>query len=146
MSNANVQSRLAAKTPEALFLHVLHKEFNFSQRVSRKVLSVAQEMLVGGVPAGADQVSGGESKGPVWPTTGGDGQIRQAQDMPTHSRQSLGTIRNDIFRFIFSTLQRTKMAPSSSPRTRGERRASLRAATRQGGIEGGQVIFGAAYS
>jgi len=64
MSNINVQGRLAAKTPEASFLHVLHREFNFSQRVSRKVLSVAQEMLVGGVPAGA--VRPGQIRADVW--------------------------------------------------------------------------------
>ena len=53
MSNARAQDRLAVKTPEASFLHLLQSEFNFSSRVSRKVLNVAQEMLVGGVPASA---------------------------------------------------------------------------------------------
>jgi hypothetical protein len=53
MSQATVQERLALKTPEAAFLHVLHDEFNFSQRVSHELLSTAQEMLVGSVPASA---------------------------------------------------------------------------------------------
>jgi DNA-binding Lrp family transcriptional regulator len=51
MSKDNVQSRLALKTPEAAFLHVLQKEFNFSLRVSVEVLATAKEMLLGGVPA-----------------------------------------------------------------------------------------------
>ena len=47
------QDRLAVKTPEANFVHVLQNEFNFSQRVSRELLSAAQEMLIGSVPAKA---------------------------------------------------------------------------------------------
>ena len=53
MSKATTQDRLAAKTPEASFLHVMREEFNFSLRVSREVLNTAQEMLVGGVPSSA---------------------------------------------------------------------------------------------
>lgn len=53
MSQATVQDRLALKTPEAAFLHVLQDEFNFSQRVSHELLSTAQEMLVGSTPASA---------------------------------------------------------------------------------------------
>jgi len=53
MSKATTQDRLAAKTPEATFLHVLKKEFNFSLRVSRKVLSTATEMLGGGASSAA---------------------------------------------------------------------------------------------
>lgn len=53
MSQATVQERLALKTPEAAFLHVLQDEFNFSQRVSHELLSTAQEMLVGSTPASA---------------------------------------------------------------------------------------------
>ena len=45
--------RLAVKTPEAAFLHVLCQEFGFSPRVSREVLQTAQEMLAGGVPSTA---------------------------------------------------------------------------------------------
>jgi hypothetical protein len=48
MSKVTTQDRLAAKTPEAAFLHVLEKEFNFSPRVSKELLSTAKEMLVGG--------------------------------------------------------------------------------------------------
>lgn len=48
-----MQDRLAVKTPEASFLHVLRNEFNFSQRVSRELLNAAQEMLIGSVPAKA---------------------------------------------------------------------------------------------
>lgn len=53
MSKSTTQDRLAAKTPEATFLHVLKKEFNFSLRVSREVLSTAKEMLVGGASSSA---------------------------------------------------------------------------------------------
>jgi len=41
MSNVTTQDRLATKTPEAAFLHVLQKEFNFSSRVSHELLSAA---------------------------------------------------------------------------------------------------------
>ena len=51
MSNVTTQERLATKTPEASFLHVLQKEFNFSLRVSREVMSTAKEMLIGSTPA-----------------------------------------------------------------------------------------------
>lgn len=47
MSQATMADRLLIKTPEAAFLHVLYKEFNFSRRVSQEVLSAAQEMLRG---------------------------------------------------------------------------------------------------
>jgi len=53
MSRATTQDRLAVKTPEAAFLHVLRREFNFSPRVSRELLNTAKEMLVGGVPSSA---------------------------------------------------------------------------------------------
>jgi hypothetical protein len=53
VSQATVQNRLASKTPEAAFLYVLQKEFNFSQRVSAEVLATAKEMLIGGLPAEA---------------------------------------------------------------------------------------------
>jgi hypothetical protein len=47
------RDRLANKTPEASFLHVLQSEFEFSPRVSLDVLQVAQEMLLGNAPAQA---------------------------------------------------------------------------------------------
>lgn len=53
MSRATTLDRLAVKTPEAAFLHVLRREFNFSPRVSCELLSTAKEMLVGGVPSSA---------------------------------------------------------------------------------------------
>jgi DNA-binding Lrp family transcriptional regulator len=53
MSQAVTQARLALKTPEASFLHVLQQEFNFSLRVSRELLATAQEMLLGSTPATA---------------------------------------------------------------------------------------------
>lgn len=53
MSKASAQERLAAKTPEASFLHVMREEFGFSARVSGEVLSTAKEMLVGGATASA---------------------------------------------------------------------------------------------
>jgi predicted ArsR family transcriptional regulator len=53
MSKATTQDRLAVKTPEAAFIHVLQEEFNFSLRVSRELLSTAKEMLVGGAPSAA---------------------------------------------------------------------------------------------
>jgi DNA-binding Lrp family transcriptional regulator len=53
MSQATMEDRLVIKTPEATFLHILHKEFNFSKRVSQEVLSAAQEMLRGNPAAAA---------------------------------------------------------------------------------------------
>jgi hypothetical protein len=53
MSEANVQNRLAIKTPEAAFVYVLESEFNFSPRVSRELLAAAQDMLLGHAPAAA---------------------------------------------------------------------------------------------
>jgi DNA-binding Lrp family transcriptional regulator len=53
VSTVTMQDRLAVKTPEAAFLHVLQTEFNFSSRVSREVLNTAQAMLVGGASAAA---------------------------------------------------------------------------------------------
>lgn len=53
MSKASMQDRLAVKTPEAAFLHVLRREFNFSPRVSSELLNTAKEMLVGGVLSAA---------------------------------------------------------------------------------------------
>jgi hypothetical protein len=53
VSTVTMQDRLAIKTPEAAFLHVLQTEFNFSSRVSREVLNTAQAMLVGGASAAA---------------------------------------------------------------------------------------------
>jgi len=43
--------RLAVKTPEAACVHMLQEEFRFSPRVSRELLSLAQEMLIGSRPA-----------------------------------------------------------------------------------------------
>jgi len=51
VSKATTQQRLAAKTPEAAFLHVLQEEFRFSPRVSHELLSTAKEMLVGEIPS-----------------------------------------------------------------------------------------------
>lgn len=51
MSQATSLDRLAEKTPEGAFLRILHAEFAFSSRVSAELLRVAQEVLVGGVPA-----------------------------------------------------------------------------------------------
>lgn len=45
MSNITTEDRLALKTPEASFFHILHKEFNFSPREAREVVNVAHEML-----------------------------------------------------------------------------------------------------
>jgi len=53
MSKATTLDRLAIKTPESAFVHVLQEEFEFSPRVSRELLSTAKEMLVGGVPSAA---------------------------------------------------------------------------------------------
>jgi hypothetical protein len=52
-STKATQDRLTVKTPEANFLHVLQNEFHFSKRVARELLSAAQEMLIGSVPAQA---------------------------------------------------------------------------------------------
>ncbi len=51
MSDISTADRLARKTPEAAFLRVLTEEFGFSPRVSRELLQVGQEMLVGGMSA-----------------------------------------------------------------------------------------------
>jgi DNA-binding Lrp family transcriptional regulator len=53
VSRTTTQDRLALKTPEAAFLHVMQEEFNFSLRVSRELLGTAKEMLVGGVSSEA---------------------------------------------------------------------------------------------
>jgi biotin operon repressor len=53
MSQTVTQERLALKTPEASFLHILQEEFNFSLRISRELLATAQEMLLGSIPAAA---------------------------------------------------------------------------------------------
>jgi hypothetical protein len=53
MSNTASEKRLALKTPDATFLHVLQEEFNFSRRVSQELLATAKEMLVGSTPNGA---------------------------------------------------------------------------------------------
>ncbi len=50
MSSIASQKRLALKTPDASFLHILQAEFNFSLRVSQELLSTAKEMLVGSTP------------------------------------------------------------------------------------------------
>jgi hypothetical protein len=47
MSDEGTSERLAAKTPEAAFLHVLQSEFHFAPRVAGEVLQAAQEMLLG---------------------------------------------------------------------------------------------------
>ena len=53
MSQAKVQARLASKTPEASFFHVLQEEFSFSKRISEALVATAKEMLLGGLPAEA---------------------------------------------------------------------------------------------
>ena len=53
MSRATTLDRLATKTPEAAFIHVLKEEFDFSLRVSHELLNTAKEMLVGGAPSSA---------------------------------------------------------------------------------------------
>ncbi len=53
MSRSTMQDRLASKTPEAAFLHVMETEFSFSPRVSYELLNTAKEMLVGEIPSQA---------------------------------------------------------------------------------------------
>lgn len=48
MSTTEIPERLAEKTPEAMFLYVLQKEFGFPLRTARQVFETAQEVLVGG--------------------------------------------------------------------------------------------------
>gem|GEM_PF-4314363 len=48
MTATITSDRLVEKTPEAAFLHVMQKEFGFSQRTARQVLETANEMLLGG--------------------------------------------------------------------------------------------------
>jgi len=45
MSEITATDRLALKTPEASFFHVLQDEFNLSYREAREVVSAAQEIL-----------------------------------------------------------------------------------------------------
>ena len=45
MSENTASDRLALKTPEASFLHVLEHEFNLSYRAARAVVSAARELL-----------------------------------------------------------------------------------------------------
>lgn len=51
MATKSSAERQAIKTPEAAFVHVLQDEFKFSVRVSGELLQVAQEMLIGHIPA-----------------------------------------------------------------------------------------------
>ena len=67
MSKATAQDRLAVKTPEAAFLHVLQEEFNFSPRVSGELLSTAQEMLLGSTPSSAVRLVVASLKAPFGP-------------------------------------------------------------------------------
>jgi hypothetical protein len=53
VTTQTTQDRLALKTPEASFLRAMEEEFHFSPRVSRELLSTAQEMLLGSTPASA---------------------------------------------------------------------------------------------
>lgn len=46
----STEERLALKTPENAFLHILDSEFEFSPRLAGQVLAVAQEVLVGDEP------------------------------------------------------------------------------------------------
>jgi hypothetical protein len=43
MSKSTTLDRLAVKTPESAFVHVLQEEFDFSLRVSRELLNTAKE-------------------------------------------------------------------------------------------------------
>lgn len=53
MSEANLQTRLAVKTPEANFLHILETDFHIPPRTGRVLLELAKEILVGEGLAGA---------------------------------------------------------------------------------------------
>jgi hypothetical protein len=53
VSEATLQTRLAVKTPEAAFLHILETEFHIPPRTGRVLLEIAQEILVGEGVAGA---------------------------------------------------------------------------------------------
>lgn len=48
MTTTVTSDRLAEKTPEATFLHVMQKEFGFPQRTACQVLETATEILLGG--------------------------------------------------------------------------------------------------
>jgi len=58
MANETSSERLAEKTPEASFLHVLRDEFNLSLREAREVVSAAQEYL--GLDRPSSQVRAGQ--------------------------------------------------------------------------------------
>jgi len=48
VNTIETSKRLTEKTPEAVFLHILQKEFGFPQRTARQVLETANEVLLGG--------------------------------------------------------------------------------------------------
>jgi len=71
MSEHTASDRLALKTPEASFLHVLESEFNLSSREAREVVSAARELLGLDRPtgqAGANSAGGGKPESALWPT------------------------------------------------------------------------------
>jgi predicted transcriptional regulator len=58
MSGITSEERLALKTPEASFLHVLQSEFSLSPREAQEVVNTAREML--GLDRPSDQVRPGQ--------------------------------------------------------------------------------------
>jgi len=58
MSGISAEERLALKTPEASFVHVLQSEFNLSPREAQEVVSTASEML--GLDRPSDQIRPGQ--------------------------------------------------------------------------------------
>jgi hypothetical protein len=58
MSGITPEERLALKTPEASFLHVLQSEFNLSPRETQEVVNIAREML--GLDCPSDQARPGQ--------------------------------------------------------------------------------------
>lgn len=51
MSSLAAPARLALKTPEAAFIHVMQQEFGFAPRIAQALLNTAQEMLLGELPS-----------------------------------------------------------------------------------------------
>jgi len=59
MSGMTPEERLALKTPEASFLHVLESEFSLSPREAQEVVSTAREML--GLDRPSDAIRPGQA-------------------------------------------------------------------------------------
>lgn len=105
MSGITAEERLALKTPEASFVHVLQSEFNLSPREAQEVVSTASEML--GLDRPSDQIRPGQVrlvvaslKAPFGPPLSETDRVEitltvdaGAQDMEVQARQGRESVR-----------------------------------------------------